>query len=141
GSQGGGEIPANLPPENDAPGGRWPPFPARLKGGSMVRGRVTALAGLAALLIVPALAAAQAEKPVDVTGEWERTVETPGGNFTSTMKLEKKGDALSGVSVRRDGTESRLNDVKLSGKSLTFTQDLSINGMDLHLAYTGTVDG
>src|SRR5439155_22118691 len=98
-------------------------------------------AGLAALLIVPALAAAQAEKPVDVTGEWERTVETPGGNFTSTMKLEKKGDALSGVSVRRDGTESRLNDVKLSGKSLTFTQDLSINGMDLHLAYTGTVDG
>jgi hypothetical protein len=107
----------------------------------MIRGRFTTLAGLAALLIVPTLAAAQAEKPVDVTGAWERTAETPGGNFTSTMKLEKKGDALTGVSIRRDGTESKLNDVKLSGKTLSFTQDVTFNGMDLHLVYTGTVDG
>jgi hypothetical protein len=107
----------------------------------MVRGRFTALAGLAVLLIAPALAAAQADKPVDVTGEWERTVETPNGSFTSTMKLQKTGDTLSGVSMRRDGTESKLNDVKLDGKTLTFTQDITVNGMDLHLAYTGTVDG
>src|SRR5438105_10107368 len=107
----------------------------------MVRGRLKVLAGLAALLIVPAFAAAQPEKPVDVSGDWERTVETPGGNFTSTMKLEKKGEALSGVSIRRDGTESKLNDVKLAGKTLTFTQDVTFNGMDLHLVYTGTVDG
>src|SRR6476661_3480194 len=83
------------------------------QGGSMVRGRFTALAGLAALLIAPAFAVAQAEKPVDVTGEWERTVETPNGNFTSTMKLQKNGDVLSGVSVRPGGTESKLNDLKL----------------------------
>src|SRR3954465_10770585 len=99
----------------------------------MVRFKFTILAWLAAMLIAPVLAAAQGEKPVDVTGEWERTVETPGGNFTSTMKLEKKGDALSGVSVRRDGMESKLNDVKLTGKTITFTQDISVNGMDLHL--------
>src|SRR5436190_23958086 len=107
----------------------------------MVRVKFTILAWLAAVLIAPALAGAQGEKPVDVTGEWERTVETPGGNITSTMRLEKKGDALAGVSVRRDGTESKLNDVKVTGKTLTFSQDVTFNGMDLHLAYTGTVEG
>jgi hypothetical protein len=107
----------------------------------MVRSRFITLAGLAALLIAPALAAAQSEKPVDVSGEWERTVETPGGNFTSTMKLKKEGDTLSGVTVRRDGAQTALKDVMLAGHTLTFTQDVTINGMDLHLVYTGTVDG
>jgi hypothetical protein len=107
----------------------------------MIRSRFITVAGLVALLIAPTLAAAQSDKPVDVSGEWERTVETPGGNFTSTMKLEKQGDTLSGVTVRRDGTETALKDVKLAGRTLTFSQDVTFNGMDLHLAYTGTVDG
>lgn len=107
----------------------------------MIRGKFAMLTWLTALLMAPTLAAAQAEKPVDVTGHWERTVEIPSGNITSTMKLEKKGDTLSGVSVRRDGTETKLNDLRLVGKTISFTQDVSFNGMDLHLVYTGTVDG
>jgi hypothetical protein len=107
----------------------------------MARGRLTILAGLALLLTVPPFAAAQAEKPVDVSGDWEWTVETPVGNFTSTMKLVKNGESLSGVSINREGQESKLNDVKLSGKTLTFTHDVSFNGADHHLAYTGTVEG
>lgn len=107
----------------------------------MVRGRFVALVGLAVLLMAPVLAAAQTEKPVDFTGQWERTVESPSGRFTSTMKLMKTGDTLSGINIRPDGTESKLNELKLDGKTLTFTQDISFNGTNLHLIYTGTVDG
>ncbi len=98
-------------------------------------------AGLALLLIAPALAAAQAEKPVEVAGQWEMTAETPVGNFTSTVKLERKGDQLTGVTVAQDGKETKLNDLKFTGKTLTFTEDASFNGEEYHLVYTGTVDG
>lgn len=98
-------------------------------------------AWLALLLLAPGFAAAQTEKPVDIAGQWEMTAETPVGNFTSTLKLERTGDQFTGVTVGQDGKEVRLNDLKLVGKTLTFTEDVSFNGEPYHLAYTGTIDG
>ncbi len=107
----------------------------------MTRHALYSLPGLALLLLAPGFAAAQAEQPVDVAGQWAMTVETPAGNFTSTLKLERKGDQLTGVSVGQDGKETKLNDLKLAGKTLTFTEDVTHEGTDYHLVYTGTVEG
>jgi hypothetical protein len=107
----------------------------------MTQNALYTLAGLTVLLLSPRFAAAQAEKPADVTGNWETTVETPGGNFTSTLKLVRNGDQLSGVSVGKDGKETKLNDLKLAGKTVTFTEDVTHEGTDYHLVYTGTLDG
>jgi hypothetical protein len=107
----------------------------------MTRRALYGTAGLAFLLLAPGFAVEEAEKPVDVAGQWEMTAETPVGNFTSTMKLERKGDQLTGATVGRDGKETKLNDIKLTGKTLTFTEDASFNGEEYHLVYTGTVEG
>jgi hypothetical protein len=45
------------------------------------------------------------------------------------------------VSIGQDGKETKLNDLKLAGKTLTFTEDINHEGMDYHLVYTGTVEG
>src|SRR6266852_9879455 len=105
----------------------------------MIRYALSSLAGLAVLLLAPGFATAQAEKPVDAAGQWAMTVETPGGNFTSTLKLERKGEQLTGVSVGQDGKETKLNDMKLAGKTLTSTEDITHEGTDYHLVYTGTI--
>jgi hypothetical protein len=107
----------------------------------MMRRTLSAAVGLLCLMLVPRFAAAQTEKPVDVTGEWEMTAETPVGKFTNTLKLVKMGEQLTGRSVSMDGREGLLNNVKLVGKTLTFDRDISVNGMDLHLVYTGAVNG
>ena len=107
----------------------------------MTRYAFHSLAGLALLLLAPRIATAQAEKPVDAVGQWAMTVETPSGNFTSTLKLERKGDQLTGVSVGQDAKETKLNDLKLAGKTLTFTEDITHEGTDYHLVYTGTIEG
>jgi hypothetical protein len=107
----------------------------------MTRYALYSLAGVAALLLAPGIATAQAEKPVDAAGQWAMTVETPAGNFTSTLKLERKVDQLTGVSVGQDGKETKLNDLKLAGKTLTFTEDVTHEGTDYHLVYTGTIEG
>jgi hypothetical protein len=98
-------------------------------------------AALLGLLLLSGYAAAQTDKPVDVTGEWEMTAETPVGTFTNTLKLDKNGDQLTGRSIGMEGRESPLNNLKLAGKTLTFDRDISVNGMDLHLVYTGVVNG
>jgi hypothetical protein len=97
--------------------------------------------GLLLLLLAPGLAIGQAEKPTDVSGDWEMTAETPFGTFTSTLKLEKQGDALTGRVVGEGGEESKLDKVKLAGKTIGFERDITVNGLDLHLVYTGAVDG
>lgn len=107
----------------------------------MVRCTRYAAAVLMFVLLLPGFASAQGDKPVDVTGDWEMTAETPNGSFTSTLKLERSGDGLTGRTVGRNGQERKLNNVKLTGKTLNFDRDISVNGMDLHLVYTGTVEG
>src|SRR5262245_23204230 len=102
--------------------------------------RITFAAALS-LLLLPALAAAQNDKPVDPTGEWDVTAETPVGTITTTMKLARTGDQLTGSMRRRDGSDGRLNNLKLTGKTITFDRDITVNDMDLHLVYTGSVDG
>jgi hypothetical protein len=102
---------------------------------------LSARIGLLLLLLAPGLAIGQAEKPADVSGDWEVTAETPFGNFTSTMKLEKQGDALSGRFVGESGGDTKLEKLKLAGKTLSFERDITVNGLDLHLVYTGAVDG
>jgi hypothetical protein len=91
--------------------------------------------------MAPATGLAQADKPLDFTGQWEMTAETPVGNFTSTMKIERKGDQFSGVTVGKDGKETPLNDVAVTGKTLTFTEDVSFNGENYHVVYSGTAEG
>jgi hypothetical protein len=112
-----------------------------MKEKRMTRNALYTMAGLAVLLLSPRFGTALAETPADVLGNWETTVETPGGNFTSTLKLVRNGDQLSGVSVGKDGKETKLNDLKLAGKTITFTEDVTHEGTDYHLVYTGTLDG
>ncbi len=92
------------------------------------------------LMLTAGLSAADNDKPTDVTGDWELTAETPFGNFTSTMKLERKGDVLLGRNLGMNGKETKLNNVKLAGKTLSFDQDIEVIGMALHLVYTGMLE-
>jgi hypothetical protein len=69
------------------------------------------------------------------------TAETPEGNFTSTLKLERMGEGLAGHNIGREGKETRLRNVRLAGKTLSFEEDVSYDGEELHLVYSGLVEG
>jgi cytoskeletal protein CcmA (bactofilin family) len=100
------------------------------------------LALLIALLLVacPAQTPAQdAPKPIDVTGVWESTVESPQGSLTSTATYKQNGEELTGTHVGQLGELQLKGTVK--GKAIAYTITVDMGGQQLTITYSGTVDG
>ena len=100
------------------------------------------LALLIALLLVACHAqtpAQDAQKPIDVTGVWESTVESPQGSLTSTATYKQNGEELTGTHVGQLGELQLKGTVK--GKAIAYTITVDMGGQQLTITYSGTVDG
>ena len=87
------------------------------------------------LIAVPAVGA----YATNVTGEWNFTVESPNGTGTPTVTFKQDGETLTGTYKGRFGEAPLKGTVK--GNEIKFTLNISPQGQDLQLDYTGTVDG
>ncbi|HXJ96188.1 MAG TPA: hypothetical protein VMT20_25395 [Terriglobia bacterium] len=91
---------------------------------------------LVSVMFVPAAIAADT---ANVSGEWDLSVETPNGTGTPSVTFKQDGENLTGTYKGRFG-ESQLKGT-IKGNEFTFTVTISIQGQDLVLDYSGTVDG
>jgi len=95
------------------------------------------LAGVALLaLAAPALA----QEMVDVTGEWEITVESPRGTRTQAITFEQEGNSLTGAMETQMGT-TPISTGSVNGNDISFTMVFTRGDRSMELAYTGTVEG
>ena len=96
---------------------------------------MTLLCGAFALLAFTAHAA-------DVTGTWKAQFDTQIGVQNYTFTLKQDGEKLTGKANSEIGgekNESRLTDGKVEGDKVSFVEQLSYQGNDLQISYTGKV--
>jgi hypothetical protein len=98
----------------------------------------TLLLGLAfaALATAPT---ASAQTAVNVTGEWNATMNTPGGSRAFKIVFVQQGDSLSGT-VRRATGDVPLQG-KVKGNDVTFQYTIDYGGNALTLVVSTTVTG
>jgi hypothetical protein len=89
--------------------------------------QLAVLSVIAAVLLMMTLPAVAADT-ANVAGEWALTVETPNGTGTPSVIFKQDGESLTGTYKGRLG-EAPIN------------VTLSVQGQDLEIEYSGTVDG
>ena len=102
-----------------------------------------AILSMALVLGVSGLAGAADDKAVDPVGTWKCEYEIGGQQRTSTLKIKKDGDKLSGTMSWTDQEDEPLKDLKLKEATLTFSAVRKLAGMDdgITVEYKLTVDG
>ena len=70
------------------------------------------------------------DKTTDAIGTWKLEYEIGGQQRTSTLKIKKDGDNLSGTMSWPDQEETKLKDLKLKDATLTFSAERKLAGMD-----------
>jgi hypothetical protein len=93
----------------------------------------------ACALILCVLAIPAAAQPVDASGTWTVTFNTPAGQNVATMTLTKTGEALAGT------LSSEMGQVGIEGtqkeKTLTLGFTIETGNGPLYIAMTGVQDG
>ena len=89
------------------------------------------VAGLAVL--------SMAANAADVSGTWNMTVESQAGTGNPVFTLKQAGEAVTGTYKGTLGEAPVTGTLK--GNALVLTYNISAQGMDLKVTYTGTVDG
>ena len=104
---------------------------------------MTAILSMALVLGVCGLAGAADDKVVDPVGTWKCEYEIGGQQRTSTLKIKKDGDNLTGTMSWPDQDETKLKDLKLKDGTLTFTAERKLAGMDdgITVEYKLKIDG
>jgi hypothetical protein len=86
------------------------------------------------------LAGAQGDK-ADPVGTWKCEYKIGDMNRMSTLTIKKEGDKLAGTMSWPDQKETKLKDVKLKDKDLTFSVVRVIMENKLNVEYTLKIDG
>ena len=104
---------------------------------------MTAILSMALVLGVCGLAGAADDKVVDPVGTWKCEYEIGGQQRTSTLKIKKDGDNLTGTMSWPDQGETKLSDLKLKDGTLTFSAVRKLAGMDdgITVEYKLKIDG
>jgi len=84
-------------------------------------------------------ALSMAAHAADVTGTWNMTVESQAGTGSPVFTLKQNGEAVTGTYKGQFGEAPVTGTFKAN--VLTLTYNMSAQGMDLKITYTGTVDG
>ena len=102
-----------------------------------------AILSMALVLGVCGLADAADDKVVDPVGTWKCEYEIGGQQRTSTLKIKKDGDNLTGTMSWPDQDETKLKDLKLKDGTLTFSAKRKLAGMDdgITVEYKLKIDG
>lgn len=74
-----------------------------------------------------------------IAGEWDATMNTPGGARTFKIVFEVTGDSLTGTVKRASGNVPLRGTLK--GNDVKFSYAVSYNGNDLTLTMSARVDG
>jgi hypothetical protein len=90
------------------------------------------------LSLVVAATVTTAAAAQSIAGEWDATMNTPGGARTFKIDFKVSGDSLSGT-VHRAAGDVPLNGT-IKGNAVTFSYTVNYNGNDLVLTMTVTVD-
>jgi hypothetical protein len=92
------------------------------------------------ITIVGASAFAQeAPKPVNITGAWVMTVETPQGQMSITANYKQDGETLTGNHVSEMGEAQLKGTVK--GADVEYTLTLDMGGQQMAIVHKAKVDG
>jgi hypothetical protein len=97
------------------------------------------LLAMAVTLPARAQATGAQEKPADVAGTWAITVEIGGNTGTPTLTLKQDGETLTGTYSSQVFGEQKVTG-SIKGNSITFGFSASLEGTNVKVTYTGTVD-
>ena len=104
-----------------------------------MRAFVVVIAALAVALVSAAPVAAQDVKPVDITGHWEMTVDSPQGQLTIAANFKQDGETLTGTHVSEMGEVPLKGTVK--GVDVEYTLTLDMGGQQMTIVHKGKVEG
>jgi hypothetical protein len=79
-----------------------------------------------------------AQSTADVAGDWALTVETDQGTTTPSVVLEQDGATLTGHYSSETLGEADITG-SVDGKAVAFSFGASVQGFDLDVSYTGTL--
>ncbi len=97
---------------------------------------------VAAVLSLPARAAAGGlaqDKPADVAGTWNITVDIGGNTGTPSVALKQDGEKLTGTYSSQVFGEQKVTGT-IKGNAITFEFTASLEGNAVKVTYSGTVD-
>lgn len=83
---------------------------------------------------------ASPDKPADVAGKWQLTVETSGGTGSPTVDFTQDGETLTGNYSSQVFGEQKVTGT-IKGNDITFGFTGSFQGNTVTVTYSGTVDG
>jgi hypothetical protein len=101
-----------------------------------------ALLGLIASLVLALVvqAAAQTDKPADISGSWQLQIELGGGTSgTPTVTFKQDGENLTGRYISQVVGEHDITGT-IKGNQFTFGFTASFDGNAVKVTYSGTVD-
>ncbi len=75
-----------------------------------------------------------------LSGKWTAAFDTQIGEQHYIYDFKVSGDTVTG-SAKSDNGDVQITEGKLSGDTLTFVENLKIQGMDLRIEYTGKISG
>jgi hypothetical protein len=78
--------------------------------------------------------------PADANGKWTLMLETPGQKVPVTLMLKQEGDKVTGSLDSMLG-KSDLSTGKVSGSKFVGTSKTQIQGQDVELNISGTING
>jgi len=80
----------------------------------------------------------------DISGKWTAEFDSQVGLQKYTYEFTVDGTSITGkASANIDGSDmqSEIVEGTIDGDKISFVENLNYNGMDLSIAYTGTVSG
>jgi len=75
--------------------------------------------------------------PLSIAGKWTMTLETAMGNGTPALDLKQDGEKITGTYTGRYGAAPLVGTLKAN--ALTFKVNISAEGTDVEMVFTGEV--
>jgi hypothetical protein len=96
----------------------------------------------AVIVLFTSIALAEDKKPAPIDGTWKWTYKTRDGkDAEASLKLKQEGEKITGAYVARDGTETPIEDGKITGGELTFTVNRMVGDERMKFDYKGKLAG
>jgi hypothetical protein len=76
-----------------------------------------------------------------MAGAWKLSVQAPDQTHHPVLILIEQSGKYSGKFLVEAGNEAPLKELVVKGTQLDFAVDVQVNGMLVHLAFSGTVEG
>ena len=77
----------------------------------------------------------------NVLGKWEMVAMMDGQEIPTTLTILEKDGKLEASFVGMDGSEGKVEEIKLEGDQLTAQVGVDFQGLELKITFNGTVDG